>query len=108
MKKKIIIGVLIMAMFLSFTGCGNNASESTSEKVGNISVDTFENYTVLEQRDDKEYLVYDNDTYVLYILTFQYTGSLNYNYSLCPYYVMDGNNEPVVGVYNGDETWEEY
>ena len=107
MKKKIIIGVLVMTMFLSFTGCGNNTSESTGEKVGNISVDTFKNYTVLEQRDNREYLVYDNDTCVLYILTLQHTGSLNYNYSLCPYYVMNENNEPVVGVYNGDIPWEE-
>lgn len=110
MKKKILISILAITMLLLCTGCGNNKSEkiNTSEKIGGIFADTFKNYTVLEQRDNREYLVYDNDTCVLYILTLQHTGSLNYNYSLCPYYVMNENNEPVVGVYNGDEMWEEY
>lgn len=101
MKKKIILGALILAMLLVFVGCG---TKDTKVK-GNTN--KFDGYTILEDKNEsfslKEYLVYDNDTYIMYTFCETYGGV----YVKCPYYVMNENNEPIIGVYNGDEEWEE-
>ena len=101
MKRKFVLAVLLTAMALSFVGCGSlkeDVKDGTSK---------FEGYTILEKRTSEQYLVYDNDTMIMYLLNKTYSSTTT-PYSLCPYYVMNENNEPVVGVYNGDEMWEEY
>lgn len=100
MKKKIILGMLILIMLFILVGCG----EIKADK-GNTT--KFEGYTVLDRMGTSfcldEYLVYDNDTHIMYTFCRTYNGW----FVKCPYYVMNGDNEPVIGVYNGDEEWSE-
>lgn len=98
--KKLIIGILIASSLLVGCGEGVICDYSIGDKID-------ENYTVLDKRSSDQYLVYDNDTMILYLANLENNGAHGtiINYSLCPYYVMNENDEPVVGVYNGDEEW---
>lgn len=99
MKKNLIIFSLMLVLCVClFSGCGD------VELGGNL--DTFgviaDQFIKLEEWNSVSGLCYDKDTKIIYV--YSVSGSFNgfATYSYSPYYVMDTNNNPTIGIYNGD------
>ena len=87
--KKIQLGLILTLLCLfAFSGCSRTDEE--------VQASLSSQMVVLEQYDEYNGLCYDKDTKIIYL----YSRSCNecfYNYSV--YYVMDTDNNPIVGVY---------
>ena len=98
MKKKICI--LFVGVFLIFSGCGK-----TSIDENGIEHPVFGRFITLseEEYDDAagychyQYIAYDKDTKIMYMI-----DMFSHGISISPFYVMNSEHEPVIGVYNGD------
>lgn len=89
--KKIYLGLILTLLCLfTFSGCSKTDEEMQSRLSSQM--------VLLEQYDGNTGLCYDKDTKIIYLYSRSYTSYTNfYNYSV--YYVMDTNNNPIVGVY---------
>lgn len=86
--KKVYLGLILTLLCLfAFSGCRKTDEEMQSSLSSQM--------VLLEQYDDDSGLCYDKDTKIIYLYSRSYTSF--YNYSV--YYVMDVNNNPIVGVY---------
>ena len=86
--KKIYLGLMLTLLCLFiFSGC----SRTEEEVQNNLS----SQMVLLEQYDGNSGLCYDKDTKIIYL----YNRSYSCYYSYSVYYVMDANNNPIVGVY---------
>ena len=100
MKKKICVLLCGLALILGIVGCGKTVVDETGvahEAFGRFVVISEENYWDNDGNAHSQYITYDKDTKIMYIVD---TGI--YKFSITPFYVMNENNEPVIGVYNGD------
>lgn len=100
MKKKIC--VLLIGVFLMFSafGCGKTAIDENGIEhpvFGRFITLNEEEYYDKSGKHHLQYIAYDKDTKIMYII-----DSRSYGISISPFYVMNSENEPVIGVYNGD------
>lgn len=100
MKKKIY--VLLVGVFLMFSafGCGKTAIDENGIEhpvFGRFITLSEEKYCDNAGNYHCQYIAYDKDTKIMYII-----DSRSYGISISPFYVMNSENEPVIGVYNGD------
>ncbi len=91
--KKILSVILLFVCILTFAGCGNEKTD------GKIQKKLSSQMILLEQYDYHTGLCYDKDTKIIYMYDTDYTYYGNYVTSYSVYYVMDTNNNPIVGVY---------
>ena len=68
--KKLLIGLLVSGLALSFAGCGGNTNATD------------------------QIFMYDKDTKIVYVYT-----ERSYSTSTMPYYVLDENGKPEIAVY---------
>ena len=95
--KKLLIGLLVSGLALSFTGCGDKVINDNGEKVSsygqfieikrNFYTDHFGNYT-------NQTFMYDKDTKIVYVYT-----ERTYSTSTMTYYVLDENSKPEIAIY---------
>lgn len=85
MKKKILVTLLLIMICFCLVGCGTKVYKD-KEKI------IYDKFIALKKFDGM-YLVYDNDTYIMY-----YVGISAAVSGISPYYVM-GENGPEIGVY---------
>lgn len=98
--KKLLIGLLISGLALSFTGCGDKVINDSGEKVQSfgqfieikeiqiVSSNGFSQYS--------QYFIYDKTTKIVYVVQ----GSDRYGIGgITPYYVLDGNGKPEIAIY---------
>lgn len=85
MKKKFLIILILIVICFCLVGCGNKVYKD-GEKI------IYENFIAIK-RIDTIYIVYDNDTHIMY-----YVGVSASTSGTSPYYVM-GENGPEIGVY---------
>lgn len=100
MKKKICI--LLIGMFLMFSafGCGKTVVDENGIEhpiFGRFITLNKEKYTSYDGSIRNQFIVYDKDTKIMYII-----DNCRHGFSISPFYVMNSENEPVIGVYNGD------
>lgn len=97
--KKLLIGLLISGLALSFTGCGDNG---TITKEGN-KYHIFGQFVEIKKiifRDPMtnmlidEFFLYDTETKIVYVLL---NGDVDSG--ITPYYVLDENGKPEIAVY---------
>ena len=97
MKKNLIIFSLVLMLCVClFSGCVKlNSNLDTNGLIA-------EQFVKLEEWSSASGLCYDKDTKIIYV--YSMSGSFNSlaTYSYSPYYVMDTNNNPTIGIYNGD------
>jgi hypothetical protein len=87
--KKIYLGLILTLLCLFvFSGCSTTDEEAQSFLSSQM--------ILLEQYDDYSGLCYDKDTKIIYLYS-RVDNAYFYSYSV--YYVMDTNNNPIVGVY---------
>ena len=90
--KKILAILFTMGMCFSLCACNSNSADT---KINS-------QFIQLQEWDSATGLCYDKDTKIIYI----YSSNENYwaekRYSYSPYYIIDTNNEPAIGVYNED------
>ena len=96
--KKLLIGLLVSGLALSFTGCGgdeviNEKGEKVQSfgqfiEINKTSIVLSDGYTV------NQYFVYDKTTKVVYV----FQGLKNFS-GITPYYVLDKNGKPEIAVY---------
>lgn len=102
MKKNLIIFSLILVLCAClFSGCSNTINEG--KETHEIRILNLSSQMIwLEKFDNKSGLCYDKDTKIIYMYssnpTYTYPNTVSYS----PYYVMDTNNNPTIGIYNGD------
>ena len=84
-KKKILVTLLLITICFCLVGCGTKVYKD-GEKI-------IYNKFVALKKFDGVYIVYDNDTYIMYYIADQAMTS-----GISPYYVM-GENGPEIGVY---------
>ena len=94
--KKLLIGLLVSGLALSFSGCGDKAINDKGENVQSfgqfIEINRTEinlsGYTLIQ------YFIYDKTTKIVYVLenTICYSG-------ITPYYVLDENGKPEIAIY---------
>lgn len=114
MKKKLFLSTVMLLSTLLLSACGASLSEidttnilpSVQETVnieGNI-VSQFGQFIVIQDNgyyyDDwhyqhHQYLVYDKDTYIIYLYDYAYSGV-----SISPYYCLNENNEPIISIFH--------
>lgn len=98
MKKLTSILILTVLCVFLFSGC-SLVLDSNIDTNGEIA----EQFIELEKWSSASGLCYDKDTKIIYV--YSMSGSFNglATYSYSPYYVMDTNNNPIIGMYNGDK-----
>lgn len=95
--KKLLIGLLISGLALSFTGCGgdkiiNDKGEKVQSFGQFIEINRMEinvsGYTL------SQYFIYDKTTKIVYVLQDSscYSG-------ITPYYILDENGKPEIAIY---------
>ena len=94
--KKLLIGLIVSGLALSFTGCGDKTINDKGEEVDSfgqfIEIKSY-NFTTGFSRYIQHF-VYDKDTKIVYIL---YEKAYGVATSL--YYVLDENGKPEIAIY---------
>ena len=106
--KKLLIGLLVSGLALSFTGCGGDeVINEKGEKVSSYGqfIEIKRNhYTDSNTNATDQIFMYDKDTKIVYVYT-----ERSYSTSTMPYYVLDENGKPEIAVYgenyNGWRIW---
>lgn len=96
--KRLLIGLLVSGLALSFTGCGGNkVINEKGEKVSSYGqfIEIKRNhYTDSRGNATNQIFVYDKDTKIVYVYT-----ERSYSTSTMPYYTLDKNGKPEIAVY---------
>ena len=88
--KKLLIGLLVSGLALSFAGCGGDeVINDSGEKVS-----SYGHYTDSNTNATDQIFMYDKDTKIVYVYT-----ERSYSTSTMPYYVLDENGKPEIAVY---------
>lgn len=100
MKKKFLALILGISIAFGSTGCSDYIYEGIEVKeLGRFIVLEKEgSYTDNYGLDHIQYLVYDKDTYIIYIYD-SYSGYYRGGVSISPFYCMNADNEPEIAVY---------
>ena len=102
MKRKIYSLLCGLIIVFNLTGCRKNTVAIDSNGIEHPTFGRFitlsdEKYYDLYGYWHQQFIAYDKDTKIMYII------ENNQNkFSISPFYVMNNENEPVIGVYNGD------
>ena len=95
--KKLLIGLLVSGLALSFAGCGDKVINDSGEKVSSY-VQFIEikrnHYTDSNANATDQIFMYDKDTKIVYVYT-----ERSYSTSTMPYYVLNENGKPEIAVY---------
>ena len=96
--KKLLIGLIVSGLALSFTGCGgdeviNEKGEKVQSfgqfiEINKTSIVLSDGYTV------DQYFVYDKTTKFVYV----FQGLKNFS-GITPYYILDENGKPEIAIY---------
>ena len=96
--KKLLIGLLVSGLALSFTGCvGDEVINEKGEKVSSYGqfIEIKRNsYTDNSGNSVNQTFMYDKDTKIVYVYT-----ERAYSTSTMPYYTLDENGKPEIAVY---------
>ena len=95
--KKLLIGLLVSGLALSFTGCGDKVVNDKGEKVQSFGQFIEINKTDVTSSNGyiySQYFVYDKTTKIVYVLQ----GSEHYS-GITPYYVLNKNGKPEIAIY---------
>ena len=95
--KKLLIGLLVSGLTLSFTGCGDKVVNDKGEKVQSFGQFIEINKTDVTSSNGyrfSQYFVYDKTTKIVYVLQ----GSEHYS-GITPYYVLNKNGKPEIAIY---------
>lgn len=95
--KKLLIGLLVSGLTLSFAGCGDKVINDSGEKVSSYGqfIEIKRNhYTDSRGHATNQIFVYDKDTKIVYVYT-----ERSYSTSTMPYYALDENGKPEIAVY---------
>ena len=95
--KKLLIGLLVSGLALSFTGCGDKAVNDKGEKVQSFGHFIEINKTYVTSSNGyiySQYFVYDKTTKIVYVLQ----DSSCYG-GIIPYYILNENGKPEIAVY---------
>ena len=95
--KKLLIGLLVSGLALSFTGCGDKVINDKGEKVstyGQFIEIKRNSYTDNSGNSVNQTFMYDKDTKIVYVYT-----ERSYSTSTMPYYVLNENGKPEIAVY---------
>lgn len=98
--KKLLIGLLVSVMALSFTGCGDKVINDKGEKVstyGQFIEIKRNSYTDNSGNSVNQTFMYDKDTKIVYVYT-----ERAYSTSTMPYYTLDENGKPEIAIYGGN------
>lgn len=103
MKKRILALILGIGICLNFTGCNYYEVKTSEENIDGQTgrfVILEDEGTYLDEYKIKhhQYLVYDKDTYIIYIYEAVH-GMNRGGVSISPFYCMNSDNEPEVAVY---------
>lgn len=96
-EKKLLIGLLVSGLTLSFTGCGGKVVNDKGEKVQSFGQFIEINKTYVTSSNGyrfSQYFVYDKTTKIVYVLQ----GSEHYS-GITPYYVLNKNGKPEIAIY---------
>ena len=92
MRKRILILTLGIGIALGCTGCSHKADDQLGRfKVLEKQGEYYDAY----YSKHYQYLVYDKDTYIIYV----YDEGIHGSVSISPYYCMNADNEPEIAVY---------
>lgn len=95
--KKLLIGLLISGLALSFTGCGDKTINDKGEEVYSfgkfIEIKSYEFITSYSNQY-VQHFVYDKDTKIVYVLY-----EKPYGVATAPYYILDENGKPEIAIY---------
>ena len=95
--KKLLIGLLVSGLALSFTGCGDKTINDRGEEVYSfgqfIEIKSYE-FTTSYSNQYVQHFVYDKDTKIVYVLY-----EKPYGMAASSYYVLDENGKPEIAVY---------
>ena len=95
--KKLLIGLLVSGLALSFTGCGDKVVNDKGENVsayGQFIEIKRNSYTDNSGNSVNQKFMYDKDTKIVYVYT-----ERAYSTSTMPYYVLNENGKPEIAVY---------
>jgi len=95
--KKLLIGLLVSGLTLSFAGCGNEVINDSVEKVSSYGqfIEIKRNHYVDSRANATDQIfMYDKDTKIVYVYT-----ERSYSTSTMPYYVLDENGKQEIAVY---------
>ena len=95
--KKLLIGLLVSGLTLSFTGCGDKVVNDKGEKVSSYGqfIEIKRNHYVDSRSNATDQIfMYDKDTKIVYVYT-----ERSYSTSTMPYYVLNENGKPEIAVY---------
>ena len=95
--KKLLIGLLVSGLALSFTGCGDKVVNDKGEKVQSFGQFIEINKTDVTSSNGyifSQYFVYDKTTKIVYVLQ----GSEHYS-GITAYYVLNKNGKPEIAIY---------
>ena len=95
--KKLLIGLLVSGLALSFTGCGDKVINDNGEKVSSYGqfIEIKRNsYTDNCGNMVYQTFMYDKDTKIVYVYT-----ERSYSTSTMTYYVLDENGKPEIAIY---------
>mgnify|MGYP002609107389 FL=1 len=96
--KKLLIGLLVSGLALSFAGCGGDeVINDSGEKVSSYGqfIEIKRNhYTDSNTNATDQIFMYDKDTKIVYVYT-----ERSYSTSAMPYYVLDENGKPEIAIY---------
>ena len=87
----------MFGLVLSFTGCGNEVTNDSGEKVSSYGqfIEIKRNYYLdSDVNSTDQIFMYDKDTKIVYVYT-----ERPYSTSTMPYYVLDENGKPEIAVY---------
>lgn len=103
MKKRILVLTLGISICLGVAGCGSYRTKISEKNIGGqigrfIILEDEGTYYDEYNMKHHQYLVYDKDTYVIYIYEVD-DGYYRAGTSLSPFYCMNSNNEPEIAVY---------
>lgn len=94
--KKLLIGLLISGLTLSFAGCGDKVINDRGEKVSSYGqfIEIKRNhYTDSKGEGTSQIFMYDKNTKIVYVYTECKSTST------MPYYVLDENGKPEIAIY---------
>lgn len=95
--KKLLIGLLVSVLILSFIGCGDKVINDKGEKVQSFGQFIEIKKTRIIPCDGyifSQYFVYDKTTKIVYVVQ-----SSNRYGGITPYYILDENGKPEIAVY---------
>lgn len=95
--KRLLIGLLVSGLALSFAGCGDKVINDKVEKVQSFGQFIEIKKTKIASSEGcifSQYFVYDKTTKIVYVVQ----GSDHYG-GITPYYILDKNGKPEIAVY---------